>query len=278
MTRTNTAASPEEINARLYKHTDIHPALPGAGSVGKEDYEHYRSQGFIAVSGILDAEEVRLSSEEIMSIIFAAEPQAKVQFTRPQNELRDNGERELAVRKVYEFVNGNERLREMAHHPRILAIVERILGGKAKLVQDMALLKPPTGGGEKPWHQDMAYGPLAYHNAVVGVWIALDEAGLDNGCMHVIPRSQMSGAVPHYAVRDWQLCDEAVPVERDVAVPLAPGGALFFHGLLFHGTPNNTSLKRRRALQFHYALDTSAKLTPQEYKRMFTNELTGAEC
>ncbi|MFD2331208.1 phytanoyl-CoA dioxygenase family protein [Cohnella sp. GCM10020058] len=269
---------PQEINEKLYKHRWIHDALPGIENLRDEDYLHYRTQGFIAVSDILSAAEVSESSDAIVRIIFNPDTQAKVQFTKPQRELKNDTERELAVRKVYEFVGHDEQLRAMAYHPNILSIVEKLLGGKAKLVQDMALLKPPTGGGEKPWHQDMAYGPLAFHQAVVGVWIALDAAGLDNGCMHVIPRSQMSGAVPHYAVRDWQLCDEAVPVERDVAVPLAPGGALFFHGLLFHGTPNNTSDKRRRALQFHYALETSDKMSPQEYKRVFTNELTGAEC
>lgn len=270
--------NPEEINEKLYKQSGIYAALPGPQSLREEDYAHYRTQGFIAVSDILSGEDVRRSSEAITRIIFDPDTGAKVQFTKPQRELKDDTERELAVRKVYEFVDHDEQLRRMAYHPAILSVVEKLLGAKPKLVQDMALLKPPTGGGEKPWHQDMAYGPLAYHQAVVGVWIALDEAALDNGCMHVIPRSQMSGAVPHYAVRDWQLCDEAVPVERDIAVPLAPGGALFFHGLLFHGTPNNTSNKRRRALQFHYAPDTAAKMSPQEYKRVFTNELTGAEC
>ncbi|MNV91690.1 Phytanoyl-CoA dioxygenase (PhyH) [compost metagenome] len=124
----------------------------------------------------------------------------------------------------------------------------------------------------------MAYGPLAYNKPVIGVWIALDDAELDNGCMHVIPGSHAEGATPHYAVRDWQICDTHIPVERDVAIPLKSGGLMFFHGLIKHGTPYNLSPKRRRALQFHYVGASAEKLTGKEYKRIFTNEMTNAEC
>ncbi|TNJ62490.1 phytanoyl-CoA dioxygenase family protein [Paenibacillus hemerocallicola] len=274
----NMQESPDKINERLYRHRGIHEPLPNPSHIGEEARAAYKSLGFLAVSDLITGIEVQQSIDSIMDIVFDRETKAKIQFTKSQAELQTDSEREMTVRKVHEYVNHNEQLRRIAHHPHIVAIVEKLLGEKPVLVQDMALLKPPTGGGEKPWHQDMAYGALAYHKAVIGVWIALDEAGLDNGCMHVIPRSHREGATPHYAIRDWQLCDTGIPVERNIAVPLQPGGALFFHGLLFHGTPNNTSDKRRRALQFHYACESAAKLSPQEYKRMFTNEMTGAEC
>lgn len=270
--------SPEWINERLYMHRGVHKPLSGPGYVNAAAIEAYRKEGFFAVADLLTGTQVQEACEAVMSILFDPHTNAKVQFTKPQAELRNREERELAVRKVHQFVHCDETLRAIALHPQLLSIAEQLLGDKPVLVQDMAMLKPPTGGGEKPWHQDMAYGTLAYRKAVVGVWIALDEAGLDNGCMHVIPRSHREGATPHYAIRDWQLCDASVPVERDIAVPLQPGGALFFHGLLYHGTPNNRSAKRRRALQFHYACESAAKLTPQEYKQMFTNELSGAEC
>lgn len=270
--------SPEMINEMLYRHRGVHEPLPGPGHVDAAAVAAYRTEGFVAVADLLTGTQVQQASEAVMSIVFDPQTKAKVQFTKAQAELRTEEERELAVRKVHQFVDCDETLRAIAFHPELLAIAEQLLGEKPVLVQDMAMLKPPTGGGEKPWHQDMAYGQLAYGKAVVGVWIALDEAGIDNGCMHVIPRSHREGATPHYAVRDWQLCDASVPVERDIAVPLKPGSALFFHGLLYHGTPNNMSAKRRRALQFHYACESASKLTPKEYKQMFTNELSGAEC
>lgn len=271
-------SSPEEISAKLYRYDNIADKLDGFENWGQAQLQQYRSDGYVAVEHVLNKSEIEDAKDALHELIFIDTKGAQVQLTRPRNELKTNEERELAVRKVSEFVDSDERLKRIAFHPAILAAVQDILGEEPKLAQDQALLKPPHGGGEKPWHQDMAYGNLAYEKAVVGVWIALDEAALDNGCMHVIPGSQADGATPHYAVRDWQICDSHVVVEKDVAVPLLPGGVLLFHGLLKHGTPYNLSPKKRRALQFHYVGASVAKLTPKEYKRLFTNEMTGAEC
>ena len=141
----------------------------------------------------------------------------------------------------------------MSEHAVLVAIVEKLIGSKAKMFQDMALLKPPRIGREKPWHQDMAYFPLSPPEWIVGTWTALDRATAENGCLHVIPGSHHAGPRPHYHDRDCQLRDEDVAVEKDVIIPLAPGGVLFFSGLIHHGTPPNNSAARRRSIQFHYA-------------------------
>ncbi|MFD0962117.1 phytanoyl-CoA dioxygenase family protein [Paenibacillus chungangensis] len=268
----------EDISAKLYRYDKVADKLGSLQEIGEAAVANYTKQGYLAVESVLNEGQTEEAIAALNDLIFVDAKGAHIQFTKPQEELKELKERELAVRKVSRFVNVDERLGAISRHRPLMEVLERLLGDKPVLVQDMALLKPPHAGGEKPWHQDMAYGALAYNRAVIGVWIALDEACLDNGCMHVIPGSHAEGAVPHYAVRDWQICDDHIPVERDVAVPLAPGGALLFHGLLKHGTPFNLSAKRRRALQLHYAAESALKLRPQEYKLMFTNAMTDAEC
>jgi phytanoyl-CoA hydroxylase len=270
--------TPEQINKELYRYDKVHVSLNGVNKLQDEHVHAYKRDGFLSIDPVLEQPVVESAIQGLMELAFVDRKGAKLQFTKPESELRTIEERELAIRKVHEFVEEDERLKAVAYHPSILNVIRKFFGEEPKLIQNMALLKPPHGGGEKPWHQDMAYGTLTYTKAVIGVWIALDEAGVHNGCMHVIPRSHQEGATPHYAIRDWQLCDIQVPVERDVIVPLKPGGALFFHGMLYHGTPYNFSTDRRRALQFHYAPASAERVGPQEYKRMFTNELSGAEC
>lgn len=234
--------------------------------------------GYLAVERALGEGEVRSAIEAVMDILFRRSSGSRIQFVRPERELLTEEQRELAARKIYDFIDHETRLHAVAMHAAVLGAMEKLFGEPAKVVQDQAILKPPSGGAEKPWHQDMAYGNLAYDKSVIGAWFALDSAELSNGCMHVIPYSHREGAVPHYAVRDWQLCDTSVEVASDVAVPLQPGGVLIFSGLLHHGTPPNFSTKRRRSVQIHYAPQSAVKLSPQEYKRMFTNEMTGAQC
>ncbi|MFD0710348.1 phytanoyl-CoA dioxygenase family protein [Paenibacillus sp. GCM10027626] len=268
---------PQQINERLYPVGPIYEALSSPDQFTDDHVRLFWQQGFLAIEHLLNKAEITAATEAISDIIAHPGQLGRVEFTKPRAEI-EAAELELSVRKVYQFAADEPRLGELTRHSVLVSLIERLLGERSKLVQDMALLKPPHGGGEKPWHQDMAYGPLAFNKAVIGAWIALDEAGVDNGCMHVIPYSQREGATPHYAIRDWQICDTSVPVNRSIAVPLKPGGVLLFHGLLYHGTPYNFSTKRRRALQFHYAPESAVKLGPKEYKQFFTNEMTNAEC
>jgi phytanoyl-CoA hydroxylase len=269
----------EKIRTTMYRYDKPEENyVSSLEQVTNKDVERFWQQGYLAINDVFMKKEVDTALEAIMDIIAGRVDGPHIQFVKKQELLKDELERELAVRKLDRFVKHESRLNALANHQDLLKLLGKLFTDKPKLVQDQAILKPPTGGAEKPWHQDMAYGNLTYEKPVIGVWIALDHAGLDNGCMHVIPRSHMDGPTPHYAVRDWQVCDTNVPVEKDVVVPLDPGGILTFHGMLLHGTPPNFSPKRRRAVQYHYAPETAVKMSPKEYKRWFTNEMTNAEC
>ena len=124
----------------------------------------------------------------------------------------------------------------------------------------------------------MAYFNLPLDTTVVGVWIALDEATPENGCMMVIPGSHKQGAALHFQKRDWQICDTDVYNDGAVAVPLMPGSLLFFHGLIHHGTPANRSDKRRRALQFHYRAKSVQPTSEADRLAIFGSEGTDVTC
>jgi phytanoyl-CoA hydroxylase len=157
--------------------------------------------------------------------------------------------------------------------------VQKLLGGaEAEMFQDMALIKPPRLGREKPWHQDKAYFKYALNTPVVGTWIALDEATVENGCMQIMPGLHKEGPILHFQKRDWQICDNSMLGRQSVAVPLKPGGVLFFDGMMPHGTPHNSSPNRRRALQFHYAPLGSSKVEEEERIKHFGGTGNNATC
>lgn len=187
-------------------------------------------------------------------------------------------QRQDYVRKFMWFANYEERLHHLAHHPDLVAVLERIMGEPPVLFQDMALLKPPRVGREKPWHQDHAYFELPLEAKVVGCWVALDEATTENGCMIVIPGSHQQGPVVHFKRRDWQICDTDVNNQGAVAVPLKPGGCLLFSSLIHHGTPNNRSDKRRRAVQFHYRPESAPRTSVEERLAIFGEEGKDVTC
>lgn len=219
--------------------------------------DRYAERGFLSIARAYSPQAVSAASAGIDRLISGDVPafrgiqwEAKARDKLGQSSI---DERRAWVRKLIYYVGYDARLAAMAQDPSLLRALEMILGGKPVLFADQALLKPPGIGREKPWHQDLAFFDVRPGAPVVGVWIALDRATTDNGCMHVIPGSHRSGPVVHFKRRDFQICDTDVERAVITAVPLDPGGCMIFDGLLHHGTPMNNSPLRRWALQFHYA-------------------------
>lgn len=271
--------SVEMHDPNLYRYDAAAEGVEGVEGVTDDHIRFFHDQGYLVVHDALAPAEVAGALQGIGDLIDGSRPDYRgVQLeAMARGKTLTREERHTAVRKLAAFVEYDDRLKALSEHPGILSVLARIMGEPPELFQDMALLKPP-GGREKPWHQDNAYFDLAPETTVVGVWIALDEATPENGCLHVIPGSHREGPRYHFRRRDWQICDTDVPVQRDVMVPLKPGGALFWHGLTHHGSPTNRTKMRRRALQFHYRPASSGKIPKEERLAIFGGEMHGAEC
>ncbi len=195
-----------------------------------------------AISGLASGRLSRQSTE----IMF--EPGVDASRLRPE-------EREDHIRKFAWFVEDSPVLHAAAMSQRLHSILDQLLGQGRVLFQDMALIKPPRIGGAKPWHQDASYFRVSDPNQIVGVWIALDLAAQENGCMEVIPGSHLDGPAIHLPEVDVNLCTirpDQLRLQDRIPIELAPGDALIFHALLHHFTAPNRSSRRRRAVQFHY--------------------------
>jgi len=185
------------------------------------------------------------------------------------------------VRKLIAFVQVEPRLDALAQHPKLIAVLQTLIVEPVRMFQDMALLKPPKLGREKPWHQDHAYFKYSIETKVVGVWITLDAANVDNACMRILPGLHRGRPFIHFKRRDWQICDkeiEALPHRHCVAVPLKPGGCLFFSSFLPHGTPVNDSSQRRWAVQFHYRPASAESVSDEQRLAVFGSGGKGVEC
>ncbi|HEV2123932.1 MAG TPA: phytanoyl-CoA dioxygenase family protein, partial [Chloroflexota bacterium] len=218
----------------------------------EEQIRQYHEQGWLAIEGIYSAAEVEIAKATLSDFIHGriTPTDGRTHVQEESAVLQEDGtpapetpeERELRVRKVFDFTHHDERLQALTMQSRLRRMLDQIIEPESRLIQDMALLKPPKVGSEKPWHQDTAYFDWLPLGGIVGCWIALDEATVENGCMQVIPGTHLEGPVAHFHHRDCQIADERVQVGRAIAVPLKPGGVLFFSGLIHHGTPPNYSL------------------------------------
>lgn len=272
--------------------TDHDPHLYDVGFVAEavtideqltdEHVAFYEQHGYLAVDALLSLEQVEASKQILDDLItgkngdwkgvmFEAAAKAELDQMTP-DERRDK------VRKLAFFGEEAVQCGLPVDEPRMMRSIQQLMQGREpKLFQTMTLLKPPHIGREKPWHQDHAYFNIDLADRIVGVWIALDEATQENGCMQLLDAGHTE-PILHWKRRDWQICDTDMLGRKSVAVPLKPGGALFFDSLLPHGTPTNRSPNRRRAMQFHYAPKGATPISDEQQKVIFGTEGKDVEC
>jgi phytanoyl-CoA hydroxylase len=267
----------------LYDYAASVAAMDGLPADPALVESQYREAGFLSIDNAFTPGQVA----ELLDALFQLTVRDLPEKTQLQFENLAAGkieslppeERLDYVRKLMWFVDLDPRIEAMAYEPRIMEVVSHLLGAEPEMFQEMALLKPPGIGREKPWHQDHAYFNLPEGTHVVGVWIALDDTYPENGCMHFLPGGHRKGAIPHFNRRDWQICDtEVLGKNQAVAAPLKAGGCVIFDGLVPHGTPHNTTNTRRRALQFHYVAKGTPRITTEERMEMFGSEGRDVSC
>ncbi len=258
----------------LYRYDAEAEQVACFADIGPEQVAFFHEQGYLVIAEAFSPDQVADAGDAVDDLIDGKQPE----FRGVQLEASAHGQKRTgAVRKLMNFVDWDERFQPLATDPDLLDVLARLMDDTPILFQEMALLKPP-GGREKPWHQDCAYFNYPLGTTIIGVWIALDPADADNGCLHILPGTHREGPVNHFKRRDWQICDTDVQTERDVVVPLAPGGCLLWHGMTHHGSPTNPSQKMRRALQLHYRPASAAQIDTDERMQHFGGEVRGAEC
>lgn len=147
---------------------------------------------------------------------------------------------------------------EFLAYPAITEILTTLIGPDVKCMQSILFIKPPGMPGQA-WHQDEIPIPTK-DRSLTGVWVALDDATVDNGCLWVVPGSHTPGILyerlPHDDPRyDGTPQATGMPYAEEDAVPveIEKGSVLFFNGYLLHRSlPNVTTDQWRRTLVMHY--------------------------
>jgi ectoine hydroxylase-related dioxygenase (phytanoyl-CoA dioxygenase family) len=215
-----------------------------SNSFSPEQLAEYRREGYIVVRRLFDAQEIELLRSA------AKEDQA----LDSESYGRADG------------AGGSVRLALWNHPPDnvygLFARCRRVVDAVAQLLEDepyhyhsKMIMKQAHTGGAWEWHQDYGYW---YENGVlrpnlVSVFIAVDPATKENGCMQVLRRSHEMGRVNHVKIGDQTGADPeriaAATQEMElVYVTMDPGDTLLFHPNLLHRSDQNLSPNDRWAL------------------------------
>lgn len=149
-----------------------------------------------------------------------------------------------------------------ATDPRILDLVESVIGPDLIFWTAALFCKPPGDGMELPWHQDGQYWPIE-PPATVTVWIALDAADAGNGSMRYVPGSHKVGYYNHTTsdrddvALNVMVDDPAFDHSTSRNVTLQPGQVSVHDVYLVHGSAANVSDRRRSGLTLRYMPSTA---------------------
>jgi len=203
----------------------------------------FKENGFLAVPDVVPAARVaamrtrieelceRWESEEARRLGVQQEAEAGA----PIAERSSRTVRKLSFLARHELIFG-----EHARDPVLLDIVEDLIGSPLALYADEAFLKPPFHGSEKLPHQDNAYFGVQPDAALITCWTALDDATVENGCMHYLAGSHKLGVLDHEPIPGTpHRTPKGVDLGEAVAVPIQAGGVILHHALVLHFSPGN---------------------------------------
>lgn len=201
--------------------------LAAVNALGPKEVAQFQRDGFFIVSGLYAPETV-LEWKRIMTDLIAQEP-------HNQSGVR-----------VWGADHMHPVLRAAMGDDRVVPMLNRLISPDIEFLSAKAVFKNSATKFGSPWHQDCFYWD---GNAKYSVWIALDDATVENGCLRFIPGS-------HVKVFPRVVINEAIGFgnridEKDIAgwpildLAVKRGDAVVFHDRAVHSShPNATGADR----------------------------------
>jgi len=243
--------------------------------VSVDEYRSYRRDGYLIVRGLVTPEHVKDLLHHTEDLIFGRMEVPGAPPFDPNASLKEIETRLLRIHMMHLQLEIWERY---LLYPRILDVVQALIGPDVAAMQTMMFIKGPGAYGQG-FHQDTYYIPT-FPDSLIGAWIALDPADTENGCLWMSPGSNTEPIYPPTegaGYGEWGLeglptvanvgahsnddensLNELKPIaaryaERETAAVMSPGDVAFFSGHVLHRSKQNrTEDRMRRSFVNHY--------------------------
>jgi ectoine hydroxylase-related dioxygenase (phytanoyl-CoA dioxygenase family) len=207
----------------------------------------WERDGFLVIENLIEEEEIPRIIDEVEDVLAEVRGEERAAGKPAGQSLASGVYVGLSVKRAL--------FRQIARDARLLNSLEGLIGPQIGFLSDKVVLKDREVDYESPWHQDWAYWGGSHK---ISVWVALDEATPENGCLQILPGSHRAAVehdqvhgVPGFGNR-LDPSARGVDMSRAVTVPARPGAAIFFHDLTLHASLPNRSGNERRALIITY--------------------------
>jgi ectoine hydroxylase-related dioxygenase (phytanoyl-CoA dioxygenase family) len=221
-----------------------------------EQIENYRDAGYLVVNEFVTPEELA----EVTLAVEAAVQQIGRQRVADNPELAESeGYRNNVSLQRLNLWKVNETIKRYFLNPEFGRMLCQLAGvAGIRIWHDQTFFKPPWGN-PTAFHLDAPNWSFSSPDAIQ-IWVALDDATHQNGCLYYIPGSHKVTRYDKNASihGDVGALFDVYPELREVephAVELGAGDAVLHNGLTVHGTGPNMSPHWRRAMSCQYMPD-----------------------
>lgn len=252
-------------------------------SISTAQVAEYLANGFLVIDGFADpatCDEMRARAAAMVHefdpaavvSIFSTHEQSrttddyfltsgdKIRFFFEENAFNTDGtlkyEKEKSINKIGHALHDLDPVFERFSRSQTIKNLATAIGMENPLLlQSMYIFKQPNIGGEVTCHQDSTFlytDPLD----ILGLWFAIEDATIENGCLWAIPGGHRSGLKSRW-VRSpegmkFDVFDtEPWPEDQLVPLEVSKGSLILLHGLLPHRSFENRSSRSRHAYTLH---------------------------
>lgn len=222
----------------------------------------YREDGFLLIEEFLDNQELETWREAVAE---AVEERGGRKLPGKETKTgEDDGINKDAdyFGKVFDQLlnlwQTNQKIRELMLNEAIGKMVAELAGCDGiRIWHDQALIKRPWANPTS-WHLDTPFWSFSDRRAL-SIWVALDDATPENGCLYFIPGSYHKTGFENPGIGKnmdsvFQFYPQFIKAES-VGVPMKAGSCSFHNGLTIHGAGANMTSGFRRAMTCAYMPD-----------------------
>jgi phytanoyl-CoA hydroxylase len=252
--------------------------------ISNQQIAEYEDNGYLVLEGFASEQEcdrLRERAEELVRefdpsevvSIFSTHEQSrvadeyfltsgdKIRFFFEENAFNPDGtlkyEKEKSINKIGHALHDLDPVFNRFSHKEQLRQLATAIGlENSYLLQSMYIFKQPNIGGEVTCHQDSTFLYTEPIN-IAGLWFALEDATVTNGCLWAIPGGHRSGLksrwrrTPQGKMKFEVYDNEPWPTDRLIPLEVSKGTLILLHGLLPHCSFENRSPRSRHAYTLH---------------------------
>ena len=230
--------------------------------LSKSQIQAYQQDGYLFIENFLTTDELSFWRESVTEAIEQRNgrkmPGSDTKIGEDDGINKENDYYSKVFDQMLNLWQTSSKMKQLMLDQRIGEMVATLAGWDGtRIWHDQALIKRPWANPTS-WHLDTPFWSFSDRRAL-SIWIALDDATLENGCLYFIPGTFHKTTFDNPGIgKNMDAIFEFYPQfikSKSVAVPMKAGSCSFHNGLTIHGAGANMTNGFRRAMACAYMPD-----------------------